>query len=47
MKLDYVAIEKRGAAATGRFDRKQNLAAFNEKLAIELTHVARSFHDDP
>jgi enoyl-CoA hydratase len=46
MNLDYVAIEKRGACATVRFDRKQNLNAFNEKLVIELTHVARSFHDD-
>lgn len=46
MKLDYVTIEKRGGAATVRFDRKQNLNAFNEKLVIELTHVARSFHDD-
>jgi enoyl-CoA hydratase len=46
MQLDYVTIEKRGAAAFVRFDRKQNLNAFNEKLVIELTHVARSFHDD-
>ena len=43
MKLDYVTIEKCNGAAIVRFDRKQNLNAFNEKLVIELTQVARSF----
>ena len=46
MKLDYVTIEKRDGIAIVRFDRKANLNAFNEKLVVELTHAARSFHDD-
>ena len=46
MKLDYVTIEKRGGIAIVRFDRKANLNAFNEKLVVELTHAARSFHED-
>lgn len=46
MKLDYVTIEKREGAAVVRFDRKQNLNAFNEKLVVELAAAARSFHDD-
>lgn len=46
MKLEYVTIEKRGAIAVVRFDRKRNLNAFNEQLVLELTHAARSFHDD-
>lgn len=46
MKLDYVTIEKRGGIAVVRFDRKQNLNAFNEKLVLELTYAARSFEDD-
>ena len=46
MKLDYVTIEKRGPIAIVRFDRKGSLNAFNEKLVLELTHVAKSFHDD-
>lgn len=46
MKLDYVTIEKSGGIAIVRFDRKASLNAFNEKLVVELTHAARSFHDD-
>jgi enoyl-CoA hydratase/carnithine racemase len=46
MDLEYVTIEKRGSVAVVRFDRKKNLNAFNEKLVLELTAVARSFHDD-
>ncbi len=46
MKLDYVTIEKRDGIAIVRFDRKANLNAFNEKLVVELTHAARSFHED-
>ncbi|MGD9806231.1 MAG: enoyl-CoA hydratase/isomerase family protein [Hyphomicrobiaceae bacterium] len=46
MDLEYVTIEKRGSIAVVRFDRKKNLNAFNEKLVLELTAVARSFHDD-
>lgn len=46
MKLEYVAIEKRGPIALVQFDRKANLNAFNEQLVLELTDVAKSFHDD-
>lgn len=46
MKLEYVTIERRGPIAIVRFDRKRNLNAFNEQLVLELTHVAKSFHDD-
>jgi enoyl-CoA hydratase len=46
VKLDYVTIEKHGGIAVVRFDRKANLNAFNEQLVVELTHAARSFHDD-
>src|SRR5262249_3813536 len=46
MRLDYVTIEKRDAAAIIHFDRKQNLNAFNERLIAELTAVAKSFLDD-
>jgi enoyl-CoA hydratase len=46
MKLDYVADEQRGPVAIVRFDRRENLNAFNQKLVRELTHVARAFHDD-
>ncbi len=46
MQLEYVAIETRGPIAVVRFDRKRNLNAFNEQLVLELTAVARSFHDD-
>lgn len=46
MKLEYVTIEKRGAVSVVRFDRKRNLNAFNEQLVLELTSVAKGFHDD-
>ena len=46
MVLDYVSIERRDGIAVVRFDRKANLNAFNEKLVLELTAAARSFHDD-
>lgn len=46
MVLDYVSIERRDGIAVVRFDRKANLNAFNEKLVLELTEAARSFHDD-
>ncbi len=44
--MDYVSIEKRGGIAIVRFDRKTNLNVFNEKLVIELTQAANSFHED-
>lgn len=46
MQLDYVSVEKRGAIAIVRFDRKQNINAFNKKLIDELTVVGSSFRDD-
>lgn len=46
MSLEYVNIEHRGPIALVRFDRKKNLNAFNDQLILELTEVARSFHDD-
>ena len=46
MNLDYVNIERRGPIAIVRFDRKENLNAFNQQLILEMTEVARSFHDD-
>jgi enoyl-CoA hydratase/carnithine racemase len=46
VKLDYVTIDKRDGIAVVRFDRKQNLNAFNEQLVVELTHAARGLHDD-
>lgn len=46
MTLDYVTIERDGPVATVRFDRKQNLNAFSQKLIREMTEAARQFHDD-
>ena len=46
MQLDYVTVERRGPIALVRFDRRENLNAFNQKLVRELTEVARGFHDD-
>lgn len=42
----YVSIEKEGPIATVTFDRHKNLNAFDGQLILELTEVARSFHDD-
>jgi len=42
----YVTIERNGPVAIVRFDRKKNLNAFDQQLILELTDVARSFHDD-
>lgn len=46
MTEDLVQIERRGAVALVRFDRKENLNAFNQALVLEMTAAARSFHDD-
>jgi enoyl-CoA hydratase/carnithine racemase len=46
MKYEYVTIEKRDRIAIVKFDRKQNLNAFNDRLVKELTAAARSFHED-
>ncbi len=42
----YVTVEKNGPIATVTFDRHKNLNAFDTQLIVELTDVARSFHDD-
>ncbi len=42
----YVSIERNGPVAVVTFDRKKNLNAFDGQLILELTEVARSFHDD-
>ena len=46
MSDSYVSIERDGPVALVRFDRKKNLNAFDGRLTLELTDVARSFHDD-
>ena len=46
MNLDYVTVEKQGEIAIVRFDRRESLNAFNQKLVRELTQVALGFHDD-
>ena len=42
----YTSIERKGDIAIVTFDRKKNLNAFDGQLILELTDVARSFHDD-
>lgn len=42
----YVTVERDGPIALVRFDRHKNLNAFDGQLILELTDVARSFHDD-
>ena len=46
MTEPYYTVEKDGPVATVTFDRHKNLNAFDGKLILELTDVARSFHDD-
>ncbi|MEQ9641759.1 MAG: enoyl-CoA hydratase/isomerase family protein [Alphaproteobacteria bacterium] len=46
MAWQYTTIERDGPIAIVRFDRKQNLNAFNQALIQELTEVARGFQDD-
>lgn len=43
---NYVDVKKEGTVAVVHFDRKKNLNAFDNQLIVELTDVARSFHDD-
>ena len=45
---DYknVTVERDGPVALVRFDRKGNRNAFNQETILELTDVARRFHDD-
>ncbi|HEB90341.1 MAG TPA: enoyl-CoA hydratase/isomerase family protein [Deltaproteobacteria bacterium] len=42
----YVQVKRDGPIAFVQFDRKKNLNAFDGRLILELTDVARSFHDD-
>lgn len=42
----HTTIERQNGVALVRFDRRRNLNAFNGELILELTDVARSFHDD-
>ena len=46
MSTSYVSTERDGPIAVVRFDRKKNLNAFDGQLILELTDVARAFHDD-
>lgn len=43
---ELVSVEKHGDVAVVRFDRGGSLNAFNQALILELTKVARRFHDD-
>ncbi len=46
MTEPYVSVERDGPIAIVHFDRHKNLNAFDGQLIVELTDVARSFHDD-
>jgi enoyl-CoA hydratase/carnithine racemase len=46
MSEPYVTVERKGPVALVTFDRHKNLNAFDGQLILELTEVARSFHDD-
>lgn len=46
MTDSYITIKREGPIAIVHFDRKKNLNAFDGQLILELTDVARSFHDD-
>ena len=46
MSEPYVSVERDGPVATVTFDRHKNLNAFDGQLILELTDVARAFHED-
>lgn len=46
MAWSYVTVERQGPIAVVRFDRRENLNAFNQQLVRELTEAALAFHDD-
>ncbi len=46
MSDSYVTVERGGPVALVKFERTKNLNAFDAQLVLELTEVARSFHDD-
>lgn len=46
MGNNIVTIERRGNTAIVRFDRGENLNAFNQELILALMDIAREFHSD-
>lgn len=46
MARKLVSVKKDGDVAIVTFDRGGSLNAFNQDLIVELTRVARKFHDD-
>ena len=46
MSWSYVTIDRQPPLAIVRFDRHENLNAFDQQLVRELTEAAREFHDD-
>jgi enoyl-CoA hydratase/carnithine racemase len=46
MAWNYVTVERQAPVAVVRFDRRENLNAFNQQLVRELTEAALAFHDD-
>lgn len=46
MAWSYVTVERQAPVAVVRFDRRENLNAFNQQLVRELTEAALAFHDD-
>lgn len=46
MSYGYVTIERQDGIALVRFDRRKNLNAFDAQLILELTDVARQFHEE-
>ncbi len=41
-----VTLRRDGPVAVARFERPRGLNAFDQDLILELTRVARAFHDD-
>ena len=46
MSYENVSIRREGPVAIVTFDRRERLNAFDQTTILELTEVARSFHDD-
>ena len=46
MSWNTATVDKQGAVALVRFDRKGNLNAFNQEAISDLTDIARHFQDD-
>jgi hypothetical protein len=43
MASRYVTVDRQGATPVARFDRTENLNAFNQELARDLTEVPRGW----